>query len=195
MNIQEEAKQYADGRITSILEKALEDAYCDGYKKGYDNGLKKAMTKKDDDFSQTSVKKQEYDEVTFIDMGLPSGTLWATCFIDKLMTFSEAQKYSIPTQEQWKELKNTCLLKACDGGLRVISTEGNSIWLMVTDQYITGRGFTHNVVSFWLDEESPNTEAFYVKSDWYRTGKIPSAYVDKKFKGERLSVILVKTPE
>lgn len=197
MNIQEEAKQYAEGRIISILEKALEDAYCDGYKKGYDNGLQKAMTRKEDDSLQTSAQKQEYDGVTFIDMGLPSGTLWATCFIDKLMTFSEAQKYSIPTQEQWEELKNSCLFKPYDGELQVISTEGNTIRLKATDKYVSGKGFVYDIVSFWLDGESEfsKTDALCVKSRWYRTDRnlVPSDTT--VFKGERLSVILVKTQE
>lgn len=195
MNIQEEAKQYAEGRITSILEKALEDAYCDGYKKGYDNGLKKAMTKKDDDSSQTSVKKQEYDDVTFIDMGLPSGTLWATRCLDKLMTFSEAQKYSIPTREQWEELKDKCLFKTDDGGLQIISTKGNSICIKSANQFISSRGFTHNILSFWLDEESSDTVARCVNARWTQTGKKNSGIVGTKFKEERLSVILVKNPE
>lgn len=195
MDIQEEAKEYASGRMISLLEKALEDAYREGYKKGYDNGVKNSMTKSDSDIESLSVKKQEYEGVTFIDMELPSGTLWATRTLDEMMTFSEAQKFSIPSKEQWEELNNSCLLKPSYEGLLVVSTAGNSILFKATEQHTTGKGNTYDIASFWLDEESSKTDALYVNSGWLKVGRGCCASVGTKFKGERLPVMLVKTKE
>lgn len=52
-------------------------------------------------------KKHNVKLLTFVDLNLPSGTLWATTNVEGYFTFDEAvEKFgnNLPTKEQWKEL-------------------------------------------------------------------------------------------
>ena len=66
MNILENAKKYAEGKANKAITKAIADAYVEGYKAGYkDREEEIPMDLRDN--------KTEY-----VDLGLPSGTLWAS---------------------------------------------------------------------------------------------------------------------
>lgn len=68
----------------------------------------------------------------YIDLGLPSGTLWADSNENGFYTFDEAvEKYgdSLPTKEQFKELKNNCRWVWIGGGYKVTGPNGESIVL------------------------------------------------------------------
>ena len=64
------------------------------------------------DAKSMSVKKCPIQVFEFVDLGLPSGTLWATYNVGAkrdieqgdYFTFEEAQKYNCPSKEQIKEL-------------------------------------------------------------------------------------------
>lgn len=66
------------------------------------------------DAKSMSVKKCPIQVFEFVDLGLPSGTLWATYNVGAkkdieqgdYLTFEEAQKYNCPSKEQIKELIN-----------------------------------------------------------------------------------------
>lgn len=68
----------------------------------------------------------------YIDLGLPSGTLWADANEDDFYTFDEGvTKYgdSLPTSKQWKELKSHCKWEWIGNGYRVTGPNDNSIVL------------------------------------------------------------------
>lgn len=68
----------------------------------------------------------------YINLGLPSGTLWADTNEEGLYTFAEAAvKYgdSLPTKEQFEELMNQCEWKWNNNGYKVTGPNGNSIVL------------------------------------------------------------------
>ena len=66
MNILENAEKYAEGKANQAITKAIADAYVEGYKAGYkDREEEIPMDLRDN--------KTEY-----VDLGLPSGTLWAS---------------------------------------------------------------------------------------------------------------------
>lgn len=68
----------------------------------------------------------------YIDLGLPSGTLWAESNEDGFYTFNEAvEKYgdSLPTPEQLEELKDLCKWEWNGGGYKVTGPNGNAIVL------------------------------------------------------------------
>lgn len=67
-----------------------------------------------------------------IDLGLPSGTLWTESNEDGFYTFDEAvAKYgdSLPTREQFEELKNQCKWGWMGDGYKVTGPNGNYIVL------------------------------------------------------------------
>ena len=70
--------------------------------------------------------------MNFIDLGLPSGTLWAESNEEGLHTFDEAvSKYgdSLPTYEQFEELQTQCQWKWNGSGYDVTGPNGNTIVL------------------------------------------------------------------
>ena len=68
----------------------------------------------------------------YIDLGLPSGTLWADTNEEGYYTFDEAvSKYggNLPTYEQFKDLKDHCKWEWIDNGYTVTGPNGNVIVL------------------------------------------------------------------
>ncbi len=76
----------------------------------------------------------------YVDLGLPSGTLWkkvnegteTTNFGQTNYTYDEAvKKYGgkLPTQTQWKELKDNCKWYWEGNGYKFVGPNGNSIYL------------------------------------------------------------------
>lgn len=68
MNI-DKAKKYAEGKVTKALSQVVADAYLAGYNAGYQDGIGKVA------------KDSVSEETEFVDLGLPSGTLWASDYL------------------------------------------------------------------------------------------------------------------
>lgn len=87
-NIFERAAQYAENKSNEAITKAIAQAYIDGYK--------------------------DCEDAKFIDLGLPSGTLWAIDYekSDKgevlYLPYEQAKQMKLPTDKQWRELKECC---------------------------------------------------------------------------------------
>ena len=75
----------------------------------------------------------DYKAQRFVDLGLPSGTLWKDENEDcGLCTYLEAIKMygkDMPTKEQYEELKEKCRWIWDDNGYKVIGPNGNWIFL------------------------------------------------------------------
>ena len=100
-DIMEIAANYAEGKAKDALDKAIAQAYADGYREGYKD-------REDEIPVDLRNNKTEY-----IDLGLPSGTLWSTDYEKegnevKYLRFSESLNYDIPTEKQWGELCDNC---------------------------------------------------------------------------------------
>ena len=70
----------------------------------------------------------------FVDLGLPSGTDWCK-YTEGFYTYDEAVSQfgrSLPTKEQWEELKDECQWTWNGSGYNVTGPNGNSIVLPVT---------------------------------------------------------------
>ncbi len=109
----------------------------------------------------------------FVDLGLPSGTLWknvnetnpndSTCFF----TYDEAVKsfgQQLPSKEQWEELKAYCDWAWMGGGYLVSAVNGNSIYLPALGyRYCDGHLFGERFFTgYWtnLPCDSENAYAF-----------------------------------
>ena len=145
MILEEQAKNYAEGKVQEALTAVVEKAYSDGYKAGYNDAIKK---------SNNGVQIFEGDGITYVDLGLPSGTLWASDYLkDKngnivSLPYIEAAPLNIPTQEQFEELK-----KYCDVSLRNPSPENMNEKVYVFAGNGKGISLAFNN-SFWLRNES-----------------------------------------
>ena len=104
MNISEIANKYAEGKVNEVLTKAIADAYAEGYKAGYND-------------REAEIPADLRDDKTeFVDLGLPSGTLWSTDFEKRdgeylYLPYNEAKQFKLPTEEQWDELRECCKFK------------------------------------------------------------------------------------
>lgn len=96
------AKEYADGKVVEALNQVVADAYQAGYNAGYQDGINKVV-------KDSALEKTEY-----VDLGLPSGTLWASSYVEDekgnavYLTQEESKAYNLPTLEQWDELRRRC---------------------------------------------------------------------------------------
>lgn len=101
MNITEKSKQYAEGKAFNAITAAIEQAYADGYNEGYADGYENREK------PEGPIK---YNNVSYIDLDLPSGTRWATNYLTKasgeieLLSFYDAKAFNIPTLKQFQEL-------------------------------------------------------------------------------------------
>lgn len=82
--------------------------------------------------SKTSMSKKQVP-AGYVDLGLPSGTLWKAENEDcGFITYDQAVNFygnSLPTKEQFEELKNNCLWTWMGNGYKVKGKNGESIVL------------------------------------------------------------------
>lgn len=95
------AAEYAVAQTNEVMSLAIAKAYADGYRDGY----------RDRD-EEVSIDIRD-NKTEYVDLGLPSGTLWAADYERKdgkwmYLPYEKASKLSIPTEEQWKELLEAC---------------------------------------------------------------------------------------
>ena len=96
-------------------------------------------------------------KMNYIDLGLPSGTLWASAnlsmedvsFENKL---PKVTKFEIPTMKQWLELKKECEWKWNNNGYYIVGKNGNQIFLNKSAE-------NDKVTSYWgiVDNENETT--------------------------------------
>lgn len=78
-------------------------------------------------------QEQKQNMKGYVDLGLPSGTLWKSTNEDcDLITYEQAYNFygeNVPTKEQWEELKNNCIWTWTGYGHNVKGKSGESIYL------------------------------------------------------------------
>lgn len=87
MNNVDKAKEYAEGKINDALNKVIVEAYMAGYNSGYKDGYDKV------------VKATSSDDIEYVDLGLPSGTLWSSNYVE-----DENKEILYVTQEKARRL-------------------------------------------------------------------------------------------
>lgn len=157
-NLESMAEQYAisvlQDQITTIAQ-----AYIEGYNKS------RAVVVEND--------------IEYIDLGLPSGTLWATKFLNSEgMVYCDAESYKLPTAEQYEELRKLKWRFLSYKYLIITGLNGNEITLPCLSS-----------LTFWLAGQKPN-ESFEVFVAYYsndETMKYARGYV-----GHKKNVLMVK---
>ena len=96
--------------VKEELAKIYAEENCTDYK----NALQAAFEKGFEAGKQLAEEKRiVIDGVEYVDLGLPSGTLWSAKPYSE-ESFPEANKLNIPTLEDWKEVHDYC--KVTDAG-------------------------------------------------------------------------------
>lgn len=134
-------------------------------------------------------------EMNFIDLGLPSGTLWAEANEEEYYTFPDAVAMfgkSLPTKAQWEELKETCRWNwDKKTGCTLIGPNGNKLNIPAVGYYncdgeFRGKG---EYGEYWTSTDNVNNPMnawiFDIEANLY--------VCDLSFNCYRLSVRLVKS--
>ena len=209
MIIEERAAEYAAERANKVFAVALAEAYKDGYRNGYNDNKANPMVE----------LVSDYDEVEYVDLGLPSGTLWSKDYLRKdgkiiYLPFCEAIKLSLPTEEQWKELVNHSYVTGITQDFKnahksedvaaysFTSHIGNGIIFGTCWEVYDGNGVNiedgsnTDVVRFWLAVQTISINTVesirWDESDLWRLRGKPFA---SRFVGDKIPVRLVKQKE
>lgn len=190
MNILENAEKYAEGKANQAITKAIADVYIEGYKAGYkDREEEIPMNLRDN--------KTEY-----VDLGLPSGTLWASDYEKSdgeyiYLHYEKAKYMNLPTEVQWKELIASCKM-VCDKFIEhrvnyyritFIATNGNSITFLNTG-YVQVNKENKDDALFWLHNEGNDSEKVAVSTNREEQKVQPEPR--KFFAGFKLPIRLVR---
>lgn len=129
----------------------------------------------------------------YVDLGLPSGTLWKAENEDcGLIKYDQAVNFygnSLPTKEQWQELKDNCLWTWTVNGYKVKGKSGESIILPAAG-YRSCDGSLYNVGSdgrYWSSTPTSSEGAWNLG---FSSGGVSGGYDSRRCHG--LSVRLVR---
>ena len=193
----DKVQEYVEGKVTDALNKVVADAYLAGYNAGYQDGYNKVVK------DSVSVGSE------FVDLGLPSGTLWSSDYVkkdDNDMTIYATQEngadYEIPTYEQFKELMDECKWEQkseknwTEGGFYYwhewaicLGPNGNKITFERTGLYEATDCLTKTTeIFFWLN----NKEYFYNNCANITLNSL-NIGSENAFSGYKLPIRLVKT--
>lgn len=173
MTESEQAKKYADGKVYEALTAVVEKAFADGYDAGYKEALTKMKT-----------EVVEEDGITYVDLGLPSGTLWASDYLRDadgnllLLSYDEAAPLNIPTKEMYEELNNHCNVSINVTAKRDLKYE--KIYDFVSDK----KKISLSDEPFWIRKASNSTSN--------HRGVVSTLKVMERLKTVKCRVILVK---
>lgn len=179
MDINEKAKEYAEGKALEAITNAIEGAYASGYKEGYQAGL---------DDREPEAFGDENEDVEYVDLNLPSGTLWSTdylydeCSDYKYLAYNEAIKLNIPTKEQFEELRDYCEEFKYNNSFRYLGSNGNFLSIRFSKVIKADIADWNNDFWFWLKDEELGTCATSLNKDKVAT----------VFTGYKMPVMLVK---
>ena len=87
-----DAKEYAEGKGIEAFRQVVADAYVAGYNAGYQDGYNKV------------VKDSISEGIEYVDLGLPSGTLWSSDYVrtdNGNAVYVTKKKYYMKKQIKW----------------------------------------------------------------------------------------------
>ncbi len=186
MNVKEKSKEYAEGKALNAISTVIEEAYAEGYRTGYRDGY---------EAKGKAFPIEMESGVSYIDLGLPSGTLWSS---DSLrdnngsilyFTYDEAAKLNIPTREQFKELCDNCNIFKKETykykGSVILGRNGKSIELHQNVIFRGNESSFQESFTFWLKGEGNNNYRYCSKK--YKDSQIGLEYM-----GYRMPVMIVR---
>ncbi len=157
-SIYQKAKEYSSNKCELAMSKAIAQAYLDGFRDGY----------------EARKNKEEAgfvgDDMEYVDLGLPSGTLWAKDPLKDdnencLLTFDDANMLNIPSAEQWDELRAYCTWQLIDNRdvtirAKCVGPSGRFILFSFFESYVKPNNWRESSgeVRFWLKSVFDSTD-------------------------------------
>jgi len=187
IELKEKANNYAEENVISVLKEAFAKVYADGYRDGYK------------DYQNGTLVDTCNGTTKFVDLGLPSGTLWSTDFEKEgeeimYLPYEDAEKYDIPTKEQFNELLELCkwefkYISSTSREYTCIGPNGNHIVFSSRGYKLAGTRRKIEKIFFWVKStpDDSTKEAVYL---YYQSGEIKK--VTEMFSGSMLPLRLVK---
>ena len=185
------ANSYAEENVINVLKESLAKVYADGYRDGY-----KAC---EEEFPVDLCD----NETEFVDLGLPSGTLWSTDYErdGESILFQphiDTESLSIPTREQWEELVDICKWEYDKSGsfheAYCIGPNGKVLKFCLSGMVHVDKRVEDGSAYFWISEEKDGNEKSAVCIYDVNQGGIN--FTDKSvksyFSGFKLPIRLVK---
>ena len=148
------AENYAAEKTNDLIAKAIAQAYADGYRDGY----------KDCEAERPVILNDSSNE--YVDLGLPSGTLWASDYERAnrsfYLSYESAVQFSLPTRVQVQELFDCCIWKMIKDNhprrFACIGPNGKSIVFHETGyripEPVDRTEESHWQVWFWIKEQT-----------------------------------------
>jgi len=183
------ANNYAEENVINVLKEAFAKVYADGYRDGYK------------DCQDEIPVDLRNNQTKFVDLGLPSGTLWSSDYEKEdskilYLPYEEAITHEIPTKEQWEELKKFARwdfqIDEEHNSLRTIKCigpNGNVLLFDKTGEVDFAKKFLTDMAFFWIKDESvPNI----VVRMWLYNHE-GSECIDKKDPQMKIPLRLVKS--
>ena len=186
IELNEKASIYAEENVINVLKEAIAKVYADGYRDGYKDCEEELSV----DFRN--------NQTTFVDLGLSSGTLWSSSY-ERIgeeriyLPYDKAKEMSIPTEDQWRELRKECRWSVDSDTLYCIGPNGNSIHFEKTG-YISIKKNKEiaNCSFFWIrNKEENGNECLSAKMSWHASSDERSQSI---FRGYCLPIRLVCKP-
>lgn len=158
MNTLEKAEKYAEGKANEAITKAIAQAYIDGYRDGYK------------DRENEIPMSHSGNETEYIDLGLPSGTLWATDYEKSdgerlYLPYGQTKGLKLPTEEQWKELFEQCKYEYSLGEesgllskIEFVGPNGKILTIEVTGMILVSEIEDPYHVYFWIEQADDDGE-------------------------------------
>ena len=198
--LREKANNYAEENVINVLKEAFAKVYADGYRDGYKDREKEIPV---------DLRKEQ---TMFVDLGLPSGTLWSADYEKSeddilFVPYIRAQEFDIPTEEQWNELVEHCRWQgnySSTGmtfyGVTCIGPNGNSIEFcskgyLKDEKQVGNINYGGGEVYFWIHDEEENDthEKKVISIKDKGLEREPSNELIQLFSGYKCPIRLVKT--
>lgn len=184
--LKELSANYATEKTNEMMFQIVAQAFADGYRMGY---------KDREDEIPVDLRDGKAE---FVDLGLPSGTLWSTDYEKegdevKYLRFSESLSYDIPTEKQWGELCETCRWeRVLIGDTFRIDCIGpkNKISFFPMGKITNELVIRPDLCYFWLNDKSESLEKASAYTG-YKNGVIRSSTTN--YIGYKLPIRLVRT--
>lgn len=188
MDINEKASKYAESKANEGITKMIADAYLEGYKEGY-------AAREQEIPMEIRDRKTKY-----IDLGLPSGTLWATDYEKQdgevlYLPYCEARTMKIPTEEQLRELYEKCRWhkkfnhKPEIESMYCIGPNGRKLSFTLPGIIKTDEKEEPTIIRFWIRN---NNDKEGTKAARIHTFSCLSSDTEEVFSGYGLAVRLVQ---
>lgn len=192
LKLKEKANSYAEENVINVLKEAFAKVYADGYREGYKDREEEIPVDLRDNRTE------------YVDLGLPSGTLWSKEFEqdgDKVcyLPYCDASNLSLPTEEQWNELVDVCKWEYDNPGsfheAYCIGPNGRILKFCLTGMVLVNKKEEDGKTYFWISEEKDGNEKSAVSIyDVHNNGcNYTGKSVDSIFSGFKLPVRLVKS--